>query len=229
MKDIGDRMKKYESASQFRLTPRTPVIIRLDGKAFHTLTRSFEKPFDAFFMSIMVEAAREVCKEIQGFQFAYVQSDEVNILISDNTALNSQGWFDYKLSKMVSVAAGLMSTHFTTQLKTLYNTKIGIFDARAFNVPAEDVPNYFVWRIKDWLRNSLSMYARSVFSHKELIKKSQAEVHEMLHEKGLNWATDLNDISKNGTWILKDLKAHSWEVHSYREVEMIWETIKSST
>lgn len=44
---LGDRMKEYyENITRNKLTRRTPVIIRLDGKAFHTFTRGFDKPFD---------------------------------------------------------------------------------------------------------------------------------------------------------------------------------------
>lgn len=39
---FGDRMKKYECVSRTYLTPRMPVIIRLDGKAFHTFTQGFK-------------------------------------------------------------------------------------------------------------------------------------------------------------------------------------------
>lgn len=45
--ELGDRMKSYyENRSKTFLARRTPVIIRLDGKAFHTFTRGFNKPFD---------------------------------------------------------------------------------------------------------------------------------------------------------------------------------------
>ena len=53
---LGDRMKKYENAYKIRFTDRLPVIVRLDGKAFHTLTRHCEKPFDEKLITIFNES-----------------------------------------------------------------------------------------------------------------------------------------------------------------------------
>jgi len=219
MKDLGDRMKRYESVSQYKLTPRMPVIIRLDGRAFHTLTRKMGKPFDEVFMRSMVDAAQSTCQEIQGFKLAYVQSDEVNILLTDYDNHETEGWFRYKLSKMISISAALMSVHFTQLIERNYMECCEVFDSRAFNIPIEDVANYFLWRVKDWNRNSLNMYAQSFFSHKQLINKHSSEVHEMLHSIGKNWATDLSDVCKNGTWIPKRGNAGSWNLSSYQEIE----------
>jgi tRNA(His) 5'-end guanylyltransferase len=80
------------------------------------------------------------------------------------------------------------------------------FDARAFNIPESDISNYFLWRAKNWERNSLQMYARSFFSSKQLHKKRREDMHEMLHSIGKNWTEDLSDIKKNGTWIFKTEK-----------------------
>lgn len=43
---LAKRMKKYEAVSKNVLMRRTPVIIRVDGRAFHTFTKGFQKPFD---------------------------------------------------------------------------------------------------------------------------------------------------------------------------------------
>ena len=50
---LGDRMKKYEGVSRNYLTRRVPVIIRLDGKAFHTFTKGFKKPFDEVLTAVI--------------------------------------------------------------------------------------------------------------------------------------------------------------------------------
>lgn len=78
-----------------------------------------------------------------------------------------------------------------------------VFDARAFVMPLADVPNYFVWRAKDWARNSLSMLCRAHFSHDELHGKSRAELHDMLHAIGRNWTTDLDERCRNGTFLVR--------------------------
>ena len=104
---LGDRMKNYERDSSSKLTDRLPVIMRLDGKAFHTYTRSCDKPFDNKLIDAMNQTAISLCKEIQGAQIAYVQSDEVSILIHGYKKHNSSPWFDNKVQKMVSVGAAI--------------------------------------------------------------------------------------------------------------------------
>jgi len=200
VESIGNRMKNnYENVTRFYLTRRTPVILRLDGKAFHSLTKNFERPFDRRFIEAMVSAAIDLTDEIQGFKAAYIQSDEVSILLTDYDDVNTQGWFDYNASKITSVSAALMSVRFNFHL----GMSNAVFDCRCFNIPKEEVANYFLWRSLDWQRNSIFMYARSFFSHKQLEDKNQQDIHEMLHQIGKNWTTDLENNLKNGTWILR--------------------------
>lgn len=195
---LGDRMKRYENVYRLQAIRRLPLIVRVDGRAFHSLTRSCEKPFDKNFINAMVTSALFVAEEMQGFRLAYVQSDEVTFYLSDTETLETQPWFDNTLFKIVSIAAALMSVEFTAYFLP---SSTAVFDARAFTVPPEEVTNCFLWRAKDWERNSLQMYARSFFSHKELHLKNREAIHEMLHSIGKNWATDLSEQEKNGTFI----------------------------
>jgi len=196
---LGDRIKKYEGVSRQYLTPRMPAIVRVDGRAFHTLTKNADKPFDKNIMESMVQAAVSVAQDMQGFKAAYIQSDEATFLLTDYDELETEGWFNYNLSKIVSISAAVMSVNF----KRYYQCdEFPVFDSRAFNVPKEDVVNTFLWRAQDWERNSLQMYSRSFFSHKELHKKNREDMHNMLHDIDKNWTTDLTDMEKNGTFII---------------------------
>lgn len=209
MRDLlGSRMKRnYEDRYRFYFTRRVPVIVRLDGRAFHNLG-SCKKPFDKDFMDSMVMAAKDTAKEMQGFKFGYVQSDEASFLLTDDDDLRTEGWFDYNLNKIVSISASTMTGYFNLYwmgfLKSCFSNRIGVFDGRAFNIPKEDVANYFLWRYKDWVRNSLLMYCQSFFSHQQLMNKSREDQHEMLHGIGKNWANDLTEREKNGTFLLRD-------------------------
>ncbi len=206
MDSIGDRMKNYyEDRQRFYLTRRTPVILRLDGRAFHTLTKDMA-PFDARFLECMIAATFSTLEEIQGAKCAYIQSDEVSILITDYDKLNTDAWFDYNIQKVVSVAASEMSVAFTQSLK-----ESAVFDARVFNLPKEEVVNYFIWRQKDWERNSLSTLTLMYCTHKECMNKNSAEKHEMLHKTGVNWA-NLEDWKKNGVFI--ERVGGGWVQHS---------------
>lgn len=200
---LGDRMKRYENVYRYKLTPKSPLIIRLDGKAFHTYTKGRSKPFDEPLMFSMIKSAVYVAKHLQGFKAAYVQSDEASFLITDYDKLESEGWFGYELNKIVSITAAMMTAKFvTTDLQGL--KKCPVFDSRCFTIPKEDISNYFLWRAKDWGRNSIQMLAQVHFSAKELHKKKTPDLHEMLHTKGINW-NDESDQIKNGTFISKDL------------------------
>lgn len=196
---IGNRMKEnYENRYRIKLTRRMPVIMRLDGKAFHTLTRHMEKPYSDELRGVMVNTAMTLLSEIQGSKCAYVQSDEISILITDFDKLTTDAWFDYNIQKMVSVSAGIASAYFTAHL--LNDGEIAIFDSRVFNIPKEEVCNYFIWRQQDWIRNSVQMLAQHYFSAKELHGKNQPAMHEMLYTKNVNWA-DQHPRWKNGTFL----------------------------
>jgi len=182
---LGDRMKgNYEDRTRYKLIRRTPVIIRLDGKAFHTLTKNMEKPFAYEFANAMVRTAMKLCGEIQGSKCAYVQSDEISILVTDVDRLNTDAWYDYNIQKMVSVSASMASVFFREELVTGH---YAFFDSRAFNVPKEEVANYFVWRQKDCIRNSVSSLAQANFSHKQLQGKSCDDMKLMLIGKDEDW------------------------------------------
>lgn len=210
MKSIGDRMKEnYESTTDVRLTRRVPVIVRVDGRCCHSL--KLDKPFDYHFMKCMVLAARSLAKEMQGFKLGYVQSDEASFLLTDYDTLNTEAWFNYELRKLCSISAAIMTERFLLNFDQRC-----VFDARAFNVPKEEVANYFLWRAQDWERNSIQMLAQAHFSPKQLHGKTGPMIHEMLHEIGINWAA-LSLLEKNGTWITRH-GDHDDIIPSYREV-----------
>lgn len=210
MDSLGDRMKGYEDVSRIRLTRRLPVIIRLDGRAFHTYTRDLERPYSQPMMKVMNEVTIALCKEISGVQMAYTQSDEISLLLVDYEKLETNPWFGGNLQKMVSVSAGIASSQMTLRSSQLLGPQIfgagpvrpAVFDARAFVIPQADVNNYFVWRQKDWNRNSLAMLAQSLASHKELQGLDRAAQHELCFQRGTNWA-DLSSHIKDGRVIVQ--------------------------
>lgn len=110
--ELGMRMKGYENVSENKLTRRTPVAIRIDGKAFHTFTRGFNKPFDDVLINTMQDTMKYLCKNIQGCVLGYTQSDEITLILVDYKRLNSSAWFDYKVQKMCSIAASMATMAF---------------------------------------------------------------------------------------------------------------------
>lgn len=198
---LGDRMKGYEDLHRFKLMHRSPKVIRLDGKAFHTVLAKAKKPYDVEVSNCMCNAARYVMNEIGGTaRFAYTQSDECSIIINDALDFETQAWFDNNIQKMASVAASVFTYHFNRESKDLV-PKPAYFDARCFNLPdINELTNYLVWRQNDARRNSIQQYGRSFFSQKELHKLSCTDIlDKMKTEKGFDWFTQAPNWTQYGS------------------------------
>ena len=225
--ELGTRMKfNYEEVSKTRLSRRTPVAIRIDGKAFHTFTRGLKKPFDEILIKSMQDTMKYLCENIQGCVFGYTQSDEITLILIDYQTLTSQAWFNYEVQKMCSIAASMATMAFNKAFKGYcdefdekiwktkeeleYATTLSVcirkgamFDARCFNIPKEEVTNLIYWRQLDATRNSIEMVGHANFSQKELHCKSCNDIQDMLHEqKGINW-NDFPTEQKRGSACLK--------------------------
>ena len=119
--ELGKRMKSYyEKISRTQLMRRTPVIIRIDGKAFHTFTRGFDSPFDEVLVKTMQETTKYLCENIQGCVFGYTQSDEITLVLVDYKKLNSEAWFDYEVQKICSIAASMATMAFNKFFKKCF-------------------------------------------------------------------------------------------------------------
>lgn len=205
---------------------RTPVIIRVDGRAFHTFTKGFQKPFDEVLMSAMQDTMKYLCENIQGCVLGYTQSDEITLVLTDYKRLESDAWFDYKVQKMCSIVASMATLEFNRKMKRcavkyansgsgdeitkqfgIYAKAINkgaMFDARVFNIPKEEVTNNIYWRQLDASRNSIQMLGQAYFSHKELQHKTCNQIQDMLMtQKEINW-NDLPSHQKRGSCCVKN-------------------------
>lgn len=200
LSDLGIRMKRYEGVSTKLLPRRIPVIIRLDGKAFHTLTRKYyNKGFSEEFTKDMITTAEHLVKNIQGCSFCYSQSDEISLLLTDYQTIRTEPWFGYSVNKVVSISSALASSRFSRIL----NDSV-LFDCRAFSVPQDEVCNYFIWRQNDATRNAIQMAGQEYFSHKQLHGKNCNEIQEMLFTlKDINF-NDYTAYRKRGWCIINN-------------------------
>ena len=166
---LGDRMKEYERTSDTKLVRRLPMIVRLDGKAFHSWTKKSGcvRPFDHTF-----------------------------ILVRDDQNIDTDAWFDKRLQKVVSIVAS-MATYWFNANNAFEKKLPAFFDARAFILPEHEVKNYFIWRQEDATTNSLSMLAQSLYRHGELQHRKWAELQDMCWQKGHNW-NNLETVEKRG-------------------------------
>jgi tRNA(His) 5'-end guanylyltransferase len=184
----------------------------VDGKAFHSYTRGMERPFDTGLTDDLNTVASALCEHCQGAQFAYVQSDEVSVLLTDFAEVGSEAWFDGNLQKIVSVAASIATATFNAAQLARRQPEAtsralpapAHFDARAFTIPDPiEVENYFIWRQQDATRNSISMAAQAHFSSKQLHGKSTDQLQELLwSERQVNW-NDYPDGFKRGRAVVR--------------------------
>ena len=215
--EIGKRMKEYyENIPKTKLMRRAPVIIRTDGRSFHSFTKGFNRPFDEILMKSMQETMKYLCENIQGCVLGYTQSDEISLLLVDYKNLNSSAWFDYEVQKICSIAASMATMAFNKsftknaeefmtdcaasyemeglcgkgteeyKLCEVYQKAIekgAMFDARCFNIPKEEVTNYFYWRQLDAIRNSIQMVGQAHFPHNILQYKTCEDIKDMLYIK----------------------------------------------
>ena len=128
---LGDRMKKYEGVPKTTLMRRNPVIIRIDGKAFHTFTRGFQHPFDNILIESMQDTMKYLCENIQGCKFGYCQSDEISLLLTDYENINTAAWFDYEVQKMCSIAASMATLAFNRTFGERVDEEYGYIESEA--------------------------------------------------------------------------------------------------
>ena len=212
--ELGKRMKRYEAIPQISLMRRTPVAIRIDGKAFHTFTKHLNKPWDNIFQKSMQETMKYLCQNIQNCVFGYQQSDEITLILTDYETLTTDAWFGYEVQKLCSISASMATLKFNQAFTDnaskwcddfwkAWNRskeeadyfdalnecvrKGAMFDARCFNIPKEEVTNLVYWRQVDAVRNSIQSMGQAHFSHKQLMNKTTKEVRQMLEDNGTLW------------------------------------------
>lgn len=138
--DLDIRIKGYEKVTDQKLIRRMPVIIRLDGRSFHTFTRGFKKPFDDILIDSMQKTALYLCKNVQNCVLAYTQSDEISLLLIDYKDFDTQPWFDNRIQKIVSTSAALA----TMKFKEVFENNIEKFGY-------ENIPDWDMGGTNEWL------------------------------------------------------------------------------
>lgn len=227
--NLAIRMKDYESRNRYYLQKKIPVALHLGMRAGHTFTKGFGKPFDHTFMLAMQETTQRLCENIQGACLAYVQSDEITLILQDYKTIDTDAFFDYRTDKLCSIVASMATLYFNRSFERLYLEELGCwdleakdlpnfvlahdlarkrgatFDCRCFNIPLDEVTNLIYWRQLDATRNSIQSTGQIYFSHKELDGKSCNNIQE----KGINW-NDMSVAEKRGTCCVK--QGNKWVI-----------------
>ncbi len=184
-----------------RALPGLPLMVRLDGKAFHTFTRGLERPFDARLQRLMDDTTRHLVKEC-GALIGYTQSDEISLLYYSTG--KGEPFLGGRYQKLTSILAATATFVFNRRLAAELPEKadkMALFDCRAWVVPSlEEAANTLLWRELDASKNSISMAAQARISHTDLQGKNGKEQQELLFQRaGINW-NDYPARSKRGAW-----------------------------
>lgn len=259
---LAVRMKQYENLTRFDLDKNLPLIIRIDGNAFHTFTRGFRKPFDKLLKQAMEQTSAYLVERIPGAQMAYHQSDEISILVIPNKLSNNEytTWFSNNLNKIVSITASMATLKFNKvfnefveainedfpvdleikqeelDIRVKYEESRNngaLFDSRVFTIPKNEVDNYFIWRQQDAIKNSISMVAQSMFSHKSLQGLNGKQMIERMRvEKGIIYEEDYSVSERRGSVIhrlepkefVKEIKQYNGQVKLIKFTRSEWGT-----
>jgi tRNA(His) 5'-end guanylyltransferase len=239
-KNLEDKCLHYRSLTDYKLVPNSYVIVMVDGRSFSSLVKNkFQKPFDDNFINMMNATAAYLCENIQGCKFAYVQSDEISLVLTDFDTPTTDSFFGNRLTKMLSIIASLATAKFNQMMlkyrmengmginpgDIIDNTPLYQFDCKCWNVPSfNDVFAWFLYRQIDCVKNSKQQTAQTYLPHKQLVgKDTDSQIELLLNEKGIDWNT-FTDEKKYGRFLWKELLTlttdtgeeylrHKWTVH----------------
>lgn len=225
---LKQKCEFYRSLTDYKLMPNSYVLAMVDGHCFSKMIKNkFDKPFDDMFIKMMNETAKYLCENIQGAKFAYTQSDEISILITDFDTPMTDSFFGFRLCKMQSLIAAMATAKFNQMYVKLANDYKGFdlkkfdikeyptytFDCKVWTVPnANDAYAWFLYRQTDCIKNSKAQTAQAYLSHKSLVGLTSDEmIAKLKNEKNIDWNKFENDkkygrvIKKVETPMEKDL------------------------
>lgn len=218
---IADTMKQYEHTNNTTLDATKPIVIRLDMRAGGSFVRGLEKPWDSAFTQAMSVTAQKLAEQVQGAQLAYVGSDEITLLLFNNSEKEHfTPFFNGKLQKIVSITAAMATAEFNKEWLTLIDDESNAerkallqsklfgarFDSRAFNIEGDvrDALLSVWWRVTDVARNSVQMLARHHFSQKQLHGIGTKEMLLKLESIGHNWSEEVTTENKYGNIFIRE-------------------------
>ena len=220
MNDLNDRMKMLELVTTGeRFLPLLPVCARIDGKCFHNFCKGLFRPYDKRLSDLMIAVTIYLVEETNAC-IGYTQSDEIS-LVWYSSSYKSKIFFDGRIQKMCSTLASMTTATFNSELFYFIPEKrneLALFDCRVWSVPTLfEAANYLLWRECDAVKNSISMAAQSVYSHKMLHKKNGKQKQEMLHTKGVNW-DKYPTFFKRGTYVQRHKKIRKFTVDEIKKL-----------
>ena len=193
-KNLKEKCEYYRSLTDYKLVPNSYILVMVDGHCFSRLIKNkFEKPFDDKFIQMMNETAKYLCEEVQGVKFAYTQSDEISLLITDFETPTTDSYFSFRLCKMQSLIAAAATAKFNQMYYKLVDgvkdVPLCTFDCKVWTVPnANEAYAWFLYRQNDCIKNSKAQTAQTYIPHKQLVSLTADEmITKLKNEQGIDW------------------------------------------
>lgn len=230
---LEDKCLYYRGLTDYKILPNVPILAMVDGRSFSRLIKNkFKKPFDEDFIDMMNNVALALCENVQGVKCAYVQSDEITLLLDDS--IEGDVFFSGRLCKMNSIIASIASSKFQTEMTerqvaeedsdimgAIRNMPLYQFDCKVWNVPnRNDAYAWFLYRQIECIRNSKQQAAQAYLSHNTLLNLSADDQIALLKIKeNIDWE-NYEDGEKYGRFIVKQMK------HNVKYVEALKQTVE---
>lgn len=219
-KSLKEKYNYYRNLTDYRLLPNGYIMVMLDGRSFSKkIKNNFKRPFDETFINLMNETAKYVCEKVSGCKLAYVQSDEINLILYDD--FEKDPFFGNRLCKLQSIIASIATSKFNQLafievlkdnnchkddvINMIANSSLYEFDCKVWNVPnVNDAFASILYRQNDCIRNSKEAVAQNYFSNKTLHGKKTEEQIELVKEYfGVNWYNDFTRGEQYGRVIIR--------------------------
>lgn len=224
-------MKDYEIYSTIKVPKNSNIILRLDGRKFHSLSKALNlvKPYDENFYNIITNVCIDIFNQFSP-KFIYTFSDEISILLDEIP-------FSGRVEKINSVFASVASSSFTYYLLNDYSNEFNLdnlsdgernivfpisFDSRIIPIDGTSISDYFKWRQDECWRNCINGYGiwalKKEYSSEEANERikglKSSDIHDLLFERGIN-LNDMDTWKKRGIGVYK----RSWEIEGFNPVK----------
>ena len=209
-KSLGDRMKEYENVTNTYLIHRMPIMVRIDGRAFHTFCKGMKKPYDDVFIELMNEVTKYLLDSVTDCEIAYVESDEITLCLFPYKTYTTTPFFDGRIQKLCSILSAMATWKFNQILsewkqsvpfkveewmeKSLkkefaekFSDRVAMFDCRVWNLPREEVLNCLLWRQQDSKRNAILTAGQTWIGKKQIHALKTTEIIDKLKEMGIDY------------------------------------------
>ena len=214
-KTLEEKGLYYRGLTDYRLMTGLYTIVMVDGRSFSSLIKNqFKLPFDDDFINIMNKVAQKLCKEVSGAVLAYVQSDEISLILSDFGPEEKQPepFFQYRLCKLLSIIPCIAAGEFNKEWLKLQGPSMEVlnkfepvqFDCKVWQVPSwNEAYAWFLYRQNDCIRNSVGQTGHKFLGHKKTVGLSTDQIIDRLMQEGVNW-NSYPDDRKYGRFIWKE-------------------------